>query len=395
MIPRRAVAGQDGRGGRRRDCRRRHRRRRRRGGDRRSRRLLGAAWIRRLAQLLTLGAGSNHVADGLLDAAPVVLFCNGGRCLVDAPVVHDVHAARNLVLPRRVGYDLLVLEHELVPVEQFVVRRRTAQTALLGAICTVRVFAVLEVVLDLVEALFTYQLFGFARSQIPSVDDGVDETVRVALEVSASLDSSDALEAQRIPDLARRHVGLVHEVEDAVGVAQPRRPVNVRLAHQATSTAVTRRVRDEEAAVAHMAAAAGVVGPDVEAAQTLLGPVPALEQLMRALDAPQQHDGAKVLEPKVGEAIGRKGVHQGVRVAAINLLVDLRAQIHDQRRGDLVARHKGHNGGHGLAISQCHLARHNVRRQNRVVRVRERWLAGHPVDCGAGRVIDGGRHRLR
>lgn len=392
MIPWRAVAGQDRRGSRRRDCRRRHRRRR--GGDRRSR-LLGAAWVRRLAQLLALRAGSDHVADGLLDTAPVVLFRNGRRCLVDTSMVHDVHAARNLVLPRRVGYDLLVLEHEFVPIEQLVVRRRTAQTALLSAVCAVGVFAILEVVLDLVEALFAYQLFGFARSQIPSIDDGVDETVRVALEVSASLDSSNALEAQRIPDLARCHVGLVHEVEDAVGVAQPRRPVNVRLTHQATSTAVTRRVRDEKAAVAHMAAAAGVVGPDVEATQTLLGPVPALEQLMRALDAPQQHDGAKVLEPKVGEAIGGKGVHQGVRVAAINLLVDLRAQIHDQRRGDLVARHKGHNGGHGLAVSQRHLARHNVRRQNRVVRVRERWLAGHPVDCGAGRVIDGGRHRLR
>lgn len=389
VVPRRSVARQDRR---RCGCRDGGHRSNRRGGGRD--RLLGAARVRRLAQLLALGTGADDVADRLLDAAPVVLFGNGGRRLVDAAVVHDVHVAGNLVLPRRVRDDLLVLEHELVPVQQLVMRGGAAQAALLRAVGAVGILAVLEVVLDLVEALLAHQLLGLAGGQVPAVDDGVDEAVRIALEVAAALDAADALEAQRIPDLARRHVGLVDEVEDAVRVAQPRRPVDICLAHEAAGSAVSGRVGDEEAAVAHMAAAARVVGPDVEAAQALLGPVLAVQQLVGALDVAQQHDGAKVLEPKVGEAVGAEGVHQGVRVAAVNLLVDLGAQVDDERHGDLVARCKGHNGRHRLAVPQRHLARHNVRRQNRVVRVRKRRLAGDPMDCGAGRVIDGGRHRL-
>lgn len=272
VVPRRSVARQD------------RRRRGRRDGGHRSRssrggrdRLLGAARVWRLAQLLALGTGADDVADRLLDAAPVVLFGNGGRRLVDSAVVHDVHVAGNLVLPRRVRDDLLVLEHELVPVQQLVMRGGAAQAALLCAISAVGILAVLEVVLDLVEALLAHQLLGLAGCQVPAVDDGVDEAVRIALEVAAALDAANALEAQRIPDLARRHVGLVDEVEDAVRVAQPRRPVDICLAHQAAGTAVSGRVGDEEPPVAHMAAPAGVVGPDVEAAQALLGPVLAVQ----------------------------------------------------------------------------------------------------------------------
>lgn len=175
--------------------------------------------VRRLAQLLALAAAPNHVAHRLLDLAPVVLLGNRRRRLVDAAVLQDVDAAGNLKLLGRVRDDLLVLEHELVAVEELIVRRRAAEPAFLGAVSAVWVFVVLEVVFDLVETLFTHEFVALAGRQVPPVDDGVDELARVALEVAAALDAADALEAQRVPDLARRYVGLVDEVEDAVRVA--------------------------------------------------------------------------------------------------------------------------------------------------------------------------------
>lgn len=93
----------------------------------RRRRLPCTAWIRCLAQLLAIDATSDDVANRLLDAAPVVLLSNGGGGLVDAPVLLVMNTTGNLKLAGRVGYHLLILEHELVAVEELIVRRRAAE----------------------------------------------------------------------------------------------------------------------------------------------------------------------------------------------------------------------------------------------------------------------------
>lgn len=348
--------------------------------------------VRRLAQLLALATAPNHVAHRLLDLAPVVLLGNRRRRLVDAAVLQDVDAAGNLKLLGRVRDDLLVLEHELVAVEELIVRRRAAEPAFLGAVSAVWVFVVLEVVFDLVETLFTHEFVALAGRQVPPVDDGVDELARVALEVAAALDAADALEAQRVPDLARRHVGLVDEVEDAVRVAQAGRPVDVGLAHEAAHAAVARGVGDEEARVAHVAAPPGVVGLDVEAAEALLGPVLALDDVVGAGDVAEEHDGAKVLEPISSKPVRGEGVHHGIRVAAVDLLVELVAEVDVQRGRDLVRRRKGHNRGHRLAVPERHLSGHNVGREPGAVRIRIRRGPRDSVNSGARRVIHHGRH---
>lgn len=352
--------------------------------------------LRRLAQVLALAAGADDVADRLLDAAPVVLFGNGGGGLVDAAVLEGVDVAGNVVLPGRVGNDLFILEHELVAVEELVVGGGGAQAGLFGAVGAVGVAAVLEVELDLVEALLADEVVcvttSAAGSQVAPVDDGVDEAVRVAAQAAAALDAADALEAQGVPDAAAGDVCLVDEVEDAVGVAQARGPVNVRLAHEPAGAAVAGGARDEEPAVAHVAAAARVVGLDEEAAQAHARPVLVVGDGVGAANVAQQHDGAKVLEPVVGEPFGREGLGHRVRVAQLNLAVDLVAEIQQQRRGQLVPRRHGHNRRHRLAVAQRHLARHDVGWQRRAGRVWERRLARDAEDGGAGRVLDGRRH---
>lgn len=354
--------------------------------------LPAAAGVRRLAQLLALGAGADHVADRLLDAAPVELFCNGGGGLVDPSVVDGVDVSGNLVLPPRVRNDFLVLEHELVALEELVVGCRAAQPALFGAVCPVGVFAVLEVESYLVEALFANELFALSRSQVSAVYDGVNEPVRMASQVAAGFDAADAFEAEGVPDTTRRHVGFVDEIEDAVRVAQPRGPVDVRLAHESSNATVTRCVGGDEAGVADVAAATRIIGLDEEASETLLGPVLAVQDILRTVDIAHQHDGAKGLEPVVCETVHGKGFHHGIRITALYLAVQLVAQIHQQRSGKLVPRDKGHNRRNGLAIPQCHLAGDNIGGQPGAVRVRERRLAGDPVDGGAGRIVHDGWH---
>lgn len=354
--------------------------------------LPAAAGVRRLAQLLALGAGADHVADRLLDAAPVELFCNGGGGLVDSSVVDGVDVSGNLVLPPRVRNDFLVLEHELVALEELVVGCRAAQPALFGAVCPVGVFAVLEVESYFVEALFADELFALSRSQVPAVYDGVNEPVRMASQVAAGFDAADAFEAEGVPDTTRRHVGFVDEIEDAVRVAQPRGPVDVRLAHESSHATVTRCIGGDEAGVADVAAATRIIGLDEEASETLLGPVLAVQDILRTIDITHQHDGAKGLEPVICETVHGKGFHHGIRITSLYLAVQLVAQIHQQRSGKLVPRDKGHNRRNGLAIPQCHLAGDNVGGQPGAVRVRERRLAGDPVDGGAGRIVHDGWH---
>lgn len=228
--------------------------------------------------------------------------------------------------------------------------------------------------------------------QVAAKHNRVHEAVGVALEVAAALDTSDALEPKGVPNLARGDVGLVDEVEHGVCVAELGGPFEVGLAHQATDTAVTGGVCDEKAGVANVTAAAGVVGLDVEAAETFLAPVATLDNLVGVFDAAEKHDGAKVLEPVVGKLLKRHGINHRVGVTTLDFLAELIAEVEQQRWGYLGARGKGHNGRDGLAITERNLAGHDGGRQRGVGRVGKRAGAGDAVDGGSIRVIHDGGH---
>jgi len=76
----------------------------------------------------------------------------------------------------------------------------------------------LQIIPNLIEAFLGDEIFALG-AQVAAVDDGVDEGVWVRAESAAALDAADALEAEGVPDAARREVGFVDEVEDGVGVA--------------------------------------------------------------------------------------------------------------------------------------------------------------------------------
>lgn len=76
----------------------------------------------------------------------------------------------------------------------------------------------LQIIAYLIKAFFTHKVFAFG-TQVAAVDDGVDEGVWVRAESAAAFDAADALEAEGVPDAARREVGFVDEVENGVGVA--------------------------------------------------------------------------------------------------------------------------------------------------------------------------------
>lgn len=63
----------------------------------------------------------------------------------------------NLVLPLRIRDDFFVLEHEDVVFKQLIVCCRAAKSGFLGAVGPVRIFAVLEIELDLFEPVFTHE----------------------------------------------------------------------------------------------------------------------------------------------------------------------------------------------------------------------------------------------
>ena len=184
--------------------------------------LRGAHGRQPFVHLAALWAIPDDLADSLLDADPVVEFCNGRRRLVDAAVALVVHVACNLVLALRIGNDFFPLKPELLrlvvgPWCQLVVGGRRAQAAFLCAVGSVWVFAVLQVEADLVEALFRHKVV--VLPQIAPVYDGIDKLAGIRLEIAAALDAPNALEAQRIPYPARCEVGFVDEVEDGVSVA--------------------------------------------------------------------------------------------------------------------------------------------------------------------------------
>ena len=207
--------------------------------------------------------------------------------------------------------------------------------------------------------------------QVPPKYDGVHITVRVTLELTSSLDPADALETQAVPDLARGYIGLVYKVEDRIDVTQLGCPVQVGLAHEATDTTVTGGVGNNEAGIADVAAAARVVGLNVEGSETLGRPVVVVDNVLAAFDLTQKHDAGKVLEPVVGKFVKGHDIHHGVSVTALDFLVELVMEIVQQGIGHLMARGKGDNGSHRLAIPQSHMARDNGVRDGRVGRV---WI---------------------
>lgn len=217
----------------------------------------GRGFQRLLLQLLiALGAVLNHFGDGCLDPVPMVFLRHGGGGLVDARVrvlILAVVPPRDFVLHARLGDDLLVSQHQLVPstrdtvssavaaatttatpiatintgsailaaatLDESVVPHRGAESVLFRGISVAWILAGLEVILDPLEAPLVVGVL-LLVAQVAAVDDGVDEVaLGLGGEVAAAGDPPDALEAQRVPDAARSDVGLVDEVEDGVGVA--------------------------------------------------------------------------------------------------------------------------------------------------------------------------------
>lgn len=80
-------------------------------------------------------------------------------------------------------------------------RRGRSEPTFLCPVGSIRIFREFEVEFDLVETFFTHKIFAFG-TEVSSVDYGVYIFVRVRLEVSSSLDTPDALEAEGIPDAA-------------------------------------------------------------------------------------------------------------------------------------------------------------------------------------------------
>src|ERR1700737_3579182 len=110
-------------------------------------------------------------------------------------------------------------------------RRCASQPAFFGAISTVGIFAELQIKLDLIEAFFTHEIFSL-WAEIAAIDDGINQLIRVTLQVSTPLDSPNSLEAEGIPNAARCDIGLIYKVENRVRVAKLWCPVNVRFAHE-------------------------------------------------------------------------------------------------------------------------------------------------------------------
>ncbi|KAK8222221.1 hypothetical protein BKA81DRAFT_352066 [Phyllosticta paracitricarpa] len=295
---------------------------------------------------------------------------------------------------RRRGLDAVVIIAQL---DKCVVPHCGSESVLLGGISVARILARQEVILDALEAALVVRVF-LVVAQVPAVDDGVDEVaLGLRLEIAAPGHPPDALEAQRIPDAARRHVGLVNQVENRVCVAQQRRPLQVALAHQLAHAPVPRAIGDDEAGIAHMRAAARIIWLDIEAAQTQLVPAGTLSlpSPQRALpvfgNVAEHHDGGKVLEPVAAKRLDAEGSRHWVRVATLNLAVHLRAQVLDQRQRHAVRRAKWNQGRLGRTVSQRHGLGHDGRGQGRRG-VRERRSARLAIDGWGGRVVKDGRH---
>ena len=71
---------------------------------------------------------------------------------------------------------------------------RGAESRLLRTIGAVRVFAMLEVEANFIKTFFAYEIFPVG-AEVPAINDGVDESIRVRLQITAALDAADTFEA--------------------------------------------------------------------------------------------------------------------------------------------------------------------------------------------------------
>ena len=139
-----------------------------------------------------------------------------------------------------------------------------------------------------------------------------------------------------------------------------------------------------------MAAAAWVVGLDVEAAKTLFAPVHAtslhLRDFLRRLSISHHHDSTEVCEPVRREVGKRHRFHHRVRVALFDLPTEQLAQVRTELRRHLCRSAEGNDGRGGDSITQDHLFGRDVWWQ-RATRHRERSFARHTVNGRRSRII--------
>lgn len=98
-------------------------------------------------------------ADCFLDPNPVIPFCDGSSGLVDTTMAIEMNHSSNFVLPLGVSYDLFAFEHKLLRLislgrNKFIVSGGTSQSAFFRSICSIRIFPVLEIETNFVEAFF-------------------------------------------------------------------------------------------------------------------------------------------------------------------------------------------------------------------------------------------------
>jgi hypothetical protein len=94
-----------------------------------------------------------------------------------------MHLLGNLILVLRVRDNFFVLEHELfvftvLPFNEFVMRGRTPESTLLSSVGTSRVFGVLEIISNFVEAVLRNGIFPIS-SQVSAVDYSVNKFPRL------------------------------------------------------------------------------------------------------------------------------------------------------------------------------------------------------------------------
>lgn len=172
---------------------------------------------------LALGTIPDNSTDGLLNPDPMVFDSDSRGGLIDSRVLLNVHLPRDFILLLRVGHHFFVFQHQffIIPVtasDQLVMRCRTAQPALLRAISPSRVFGVLEIVSNLVEAILRDGILSL-RAKISPVDDRINIVPRVGQESASPRNLANSFEPESIPNTTRRNVALVDQVEDGVRIA--------------------------------------------------------------------------------------------------------------------------------------------------------------------------------
>ncbi|KAJ8125985.1 hypothetical protein O1611_g7655 [Lasiodiplodia mahajangana] len=121
-------------------------------------------------------------------------------------------------------------------------------------------------------------------------------------------------------------------------------------------------------------------------------PVLAFDDFIGAIDLAKQHDPSEVLEPVGSELLVWHRVYHWISVATLDLLGELVGEVAYQRGRNLGTGHKGHYSGNGLAVPEGYLTWPDIDGQGRLIRVRVRECAGHPMNGRGRRIIHNGRH---